>query len=327
MSTVTLAASDRQALTLRRPQPLLAVIAWEIRRFRASRLFLWQALGFLCLTLFLIWARMTPTQFDVGNGGGPGGSGFTFHGFVAGTSAWGLLLTLPTSALLLLGVLLPFMNADGVTRDLQRRTHELLMTTALPNRAYVWGRYLTGLLMSLGLAVLSLIALLGMGWLLHLTVADYPAPEIGNLLTLWGSMVVPATVLVSSLSFALGTVLLRQSTLAKVVIMLGWFVGAVILPSSYQQAKPPAWYVDWDPTSAVTSIGTAAQYALFHPNDPRQHTITSSAQLQQILLTIENKAPDISSWLAPHLMLAGLSILLALAAAFTFRRFRNAFGA
>src|SRR5256884_3560350 len=54
-------------------------------------------------------------------------------------------------------------DLDGVTRDLNRRTHELLMTTALPTWAYVWGRYLAGLVMSLGLALLLLASILGMG--------------------------------------------------------------------------------------------------------------------------------------------------------------------
>ena len=100
--------------------------------------------------------------------------------------------------------LLTFVMADGVTRDVNRRTHELLMTTALPAWAYVWGRYLAGLVVSLGLALLLLASILGMGGLLHLTVANYPLPQIGVVLLLWVGIVVPATILVSSLSFALG---------------------------------------------------------------------------------------------------------------------------
>ena len=307
MHTASVTAPRQQTLASHRPSPLVSVMAWELRRFRASHLFWWQMLGFLGFALFVIWTRMMPAQF-------------TGHGFVAETSAWGLLLTLPTSALLLLGVLLPFVSADGVTRDLHRRTHELLMTTPLSSWAYVWGRYLTGLLMSLGLAVLALVALLGMGWVLHASVPDYPAPEIGNLLTLWGSLVVPATVLISSLSFALATAFPRGSTVAKIVIMLGWFVGSLILPSEFTQTSLPTWYVAWDPTGAVTAMGTLSQYA-FAPR-PEMDT----AQWQQLLLAAENKVPDVSAWLAPHVILAGLSILLVLASAFSFRRFGTALG-
>ena len=94
------------------------------------------------------------------------------------------------------------------------------MTTALPSWAYVWGRYLVGLLMSLGLATLLLVGILGTGIVLHLTVAGYPAPVIGITLLLWVGMVVPATMLVSSLSFAVVTLFPRLCILVKIVILV-----------------------------------------------------------------------------------------------------------
>ncbi len=321
MSTAALTSSRKPTLTTGRPHPLRAVMAWELRRFRASRLFWLQALCFFILLLSVTWFGRTPDRFDVGN------HGLELNGFVAGTSAWGLLEILPTGLLVLLVFLLPFVTADGVTRDLQRRTHELLMTTALPTWAYVWGRYLISLLTSLGLALLMLAAILGMGLLLHLTIADYPAPEIGTVLLLWVGMVVPATVLVSSLGFALGTLLPRQSTLVKIGILVVWFIAAVIIPPSGggDITAPPAWYSTWDPTSAATAQGMLSQY---RPDFQNQfNTATSVAQLQHILLTVENSLPNIGSWFAPHLLLGGLSLLLVALAAFGFQRFRNAFGA
>ena len=313
--TVTSPGTGKQARAIERPHPLLSVMAWELRRFGASRLFWLQALGFFCFLLFMTWASRMPNQLTLGNANG------TINGFVAGTSAWGLLTNLPL-ALVLLGLLLPFVTTDGVTRDLHRRTYELLMTTALPTWAYVWGRYLIALLLSLGLAALSLAALLGMG-LLHLTVTNYPAPEIGNVLLLWVGMILPAAVLLSSLGFALGTLLPRLSTLVKIVILLGWFVGALILPIGIRDSTPPTWYVNWDPTSAVTALGIVPQYSVGFQN--QTGTVTSAAQLQQILLTVENKMPDIAGWFAPHLIEALLSLLLVVLAAVAFRRFRDAF--
>jgi ABC-type transport system involved in multi-copper enzyme maturation permease subunit len=292
-------------------------MAWELRRLRASRLFWLQALGFFCFLLFVMWALHAPENFA--GGVSNGGSSESLSGFIAGTSAWGLLRTLPI-ALLLLVLLLPFLTADGVTRDLQRRTHELLMTTALPTWAYVWGRYLIGLLMSLGLALLLLAALLGIGGLLHLTITDYPLPQTGAVLLLWVGMVVPATVLVSSLSFALGTVLPRLTTLVKIVILVAWIVGAVMLPTVFSQTTPPAWYVNWDPTSAVTALGILPQYT---GSFSGPQAGMSEAGLQQILLTVENKMPDIAGWFASHLLLAGFSLLLVLVAALAFKRTRD----
>src|SRR5260221_7390018 len=283
MTTIVHARPTRRITTTRRNSPLLHVLLWELRRFRASRLFWFQALGFFCFLLFLTWALHASEGFATVS------NNVQLSAFVAGTSARGLLHTLPT-VLLVLVLFLPFVTADGVTRDLSRRTHELLMTTALPSWAYVWGRYLAGLVMSLGLALLLLASILGMGWLLHLNVTDYPAPEIGTVRLLWDGMAVSATILVSSLGFALSTLLPRLSTLVKVVIMVAWLVGALVIPLGLgKTTTPPTWYVNWDPTSGITARGLLPAYAI-HLGPP----ITSEAQLQQLILTAENKMPDLA---------------------------------
>lgn len=312
MNITALTSSSQQTRIIERPHPLISVISWELRRFYASRLFWLQALGFFCFLLFLTWATQSPEQFGTMH------NGVGVSGFVAGTSAWGLLLTLPSS-LVLLVLLLPFITADGVTRDLNRHTHELLMTTALPSWAYVWGRYLVGLLISLGLALLMLAAILSMGLLLHLTVQDYPLPQTGALLLLWVGMVLPATILVSSLGFALGTLLPPLSTLVKVTILVGWIMGAMVIPTGFANAVPPAWYVTWDPTSAITARGLVSPYSF----SDAASKITSQDQFQQIFLAIENKMPTIGDWFAAHLFLAVASLVLVLIAALAFKRSRD----
>jgi len=320
MSITALTSTGQQTRSINTsPRLFLNVMAWEFRRFFASRLFWFQALGLFGFLLLMTWALHSPVNIGgscsgVCRGGGP------LSGFVAGTSAGGLLHTLPI-VLVVLVLLLPFITADGVTRDVNRRTHELLMTTALPTWAYVWGRYLAGLVMSLGLALLLLASILGMGWLLHLTITDYPAPEIGAVLLQWTGMVVSATVLVSSFGFALSTLLPRLSTLVKVVILVAWIVGGVVMPLALggdTALPPPAWYVNWDPTSGITALGLLPSYALnLGPS------ITNEAQLQQHILTIENKMPDLAGWFAPHLLLGGASLILVLIAALAFKRSRE----
>src|SRR5258708_36346767 len=167
MTTTALTPSRAITPATQRSYPLLRVLTWEFRRFSANRIFWFQALGFFCLLLLVQFLFNS----EVAN--------HTFSGLVAATSPWGLLQYLPLGALTFLCMLLPFVTADGVTRDLTRRAHELLMTTSLPNWAYVWGRYLAALVMSLGLAILLLAAILGLGWVRHLTDTSYPAPEIG----------------------------------------------------------------------------------------------------------------------------------------------------
>jgi len=312
MTTILHARPERQITTTRRNSPLLNVLSWELRRFRASRLFWFQALGLFCFLLFLTWALHASQGYATVS------NNVQISAFVAGTSAGGLLHTLPT-VLLVLVLFLPFVTADGVRRDLSRRTHELLMATALPTWAYVWGRYLAGLLMSLGLALLLLASILGMGGLLHLTVADYPLPQTGAVLLLWVGMVFPATILVSSFGFALSTLLPRLSTLVKVVILVAWIVGALVIPRGLgNTTPPPSWYVNWDPTSGITALGLLPAYAIHLGS-----WITSEAQLQQLILTIENKMPDPAGWFAPHLLLAGLGLVLVLVAAFAFKRSRE----
>src|SRR5258708_8323960 len=104
--------------------PLLArVMAWELRRFCASRLFWVQALGFFGFSLFLTWALHAPVNFpQVSNG-------VQFTGFVAGTSAWGLLLTLPF-VLVVLVLLLPLITPTPLAPTPPPPTHTPLHSAA-----------------------------------------------------------------------------------------------------------------------------------------------------------------------------------------------------
>jgi hypothetical protein len=318
MKITALTSTGKPTRTIQRSRPLIRVLAWELRRFCASRLLWLQALGFFGLSLFLTWSQQIPLTLNHAQANVP------FYGFLAETSAWGLLLTLPTGALMLLGMLLPFVNADGAARDLSRRTYELLMATALPIWAYVLGRYLSGLLLSLGLSLLMLAALLGMGWLWHLTVTDYPVPEIGNLMVIWVGIIASATIVVSSLSFALGTLLPRLTTLVKIVILVAWFVGSEVISILLGDASHaanfslPAWYLNWDPTSEGIALGLFSKYM----TDFSIIKATSTAQTQHGLLTVENTLIDVGGWFAPHLLLAGFSLVLVLVVALAFQRSR-----
>ena len=316
MNATVLTATSQHTRITGHQHPLTRVVTWELRRFLASRLFWFQALGLFGFLLLMTWALHAPEQMNAGVAVG-GGGGEPLSGSVAGTSAGGLLHILPI-VLVVLALLLPFVTADGVTRDVHRRTHELLMTTALPTWAYVWGRYLAGLVMSLGLALLLLASILGMGWLLHLTTTDYPAPEVGSVLLLWVGMVFSATVLVSSFGFALSTLLPRLSTLVKVVIMVAWIGGGLVIPLGLGGTPPAAWFVNWDPTSGITALGLLPAYAINLGS-----TITNEAQFQQFILSVENKIPNLAGWFAPHLLLAGCSLALVLVAALAFKRSRE----
>ena len=311
---ISAVAGVEQTRAIQRQYPLARVMVWELRRFSASRIFWLEALGFFALLLLVILGLRAPEQFDSRNGDDLIG----ISGFVAGTSAWGLLDILPR-CLVLLVLLLPFITVDGVARDVQRRTYELVLATPLPVQAYVWGRYLVGLMIGLGLAVLMAGAMVGMGVALHLTMPGYPWPSINALVMLWIGMVLPATILVTSIGFAIATLLPPLSTLTKVVILVAWIVGAVIIPSGVRGEIPPSWYVNWDPTGAITAYGLLPQYSI----GDLVRTATSEAQFHSAFLSLENRVPPMGTWFGSHLSLAGLGLVLVLAVALSFKRSRD----
>lgn len=306
--------SQRQTSIAQRPYFLLRVMGWEVRRLRASRAFWIVTILSFCLFLLVMWVGQGPASFGVSSGAR------SYTANVAGTSAWGLILILPPTLAFLLAAILPFISADGVARDVKRGTHELLMTTALPTWAYIWGRYLMALLLSLGLAVLILIAILVMGMTLHLTQAQYPAPQVSAVLAIWAFMILPITFLLSSLSFALGLWLPRRTNLIKAGVLVLWLMAAVVLPSIPTQARLPSWYLTWEPTNLGMSALLQAQYPQAFPIPS---TFTDSANPFRGFVQVEQHLPDLSPWLLPHLVWAGLGLALAVLAAISFKRFRN----
>ncbi len=305
----------RQIQTTRRSHPLLSVMAWEARRVFASRSAWISALVALGLFLLAVWVGHAPVQMGVANAAG------SFNASVAGTSAWGLIVIFPIYLLFPFALVLPFVCTEGVARDLKRRTHELVMTTALPTWAYVWGRYLIVLLLSLGLATLLLAVILAMGLFLHLTEPDYPTPEIGAVVAIWAIMAVPTVILLSGLSFALGTLLPQHANQVKIGMIIFWFLGVVvlpILPTGGQQL--PSWYLTWEPTGLGMSATLGNQYAqIFQP-----FLSAETGDPFAGLIPTEQRMPDLWPWLAPHLFWAALGLALVALAASAFKRFRQA---
>src|SRR3989442_4889945 len=120
MTITALTGTGQPIQTIKRPPPLARVIAWELRRFRASHLFWFQALGLFGFLLLMTWALHAPDQ--IGAGVSVGGGGVSLNCFVARTRAGGLLRTLP-NGLVVLALPLAFVTAYCVSRGLSRRTH------------------------------------------------------------------------------------------------------------------------------------------------------------------------------------------------------------
>lgn len=230
---------------------------------------------------------------------------------------------------MLLGLYIPFLAADSVARDLKRRAHELLMTTAIPSRAYVWGRYLSALLLAISLAVVLLLALVTIAGARRLLQPDmYVAPDLPGIVALWAFIVLPPTILLSSVSFALGTLLPRRTAIVQLAIMLTWFVGANIAGRIVTQCQDCAFAsgeavqrAAWDPTSLALQ-NLQGPNALTRQLAAETQGLSDAAFLDH-LHALEQQLPDMSAWIAPHVAWALAGVAVVLLTTPLFRRFRG----
>ena len=321
--TTTAQAIPRQHTQIApRLHSLLSVMAWESRRLTRSRLTWLMSLATFALFLFVIGIDHGPSTFLTSYQSPDLSYAFSSNALYL-SPAW-LSDRLYRGALLLLLLALPFVCADGVALDLKRRTHELLMTTAIPSWAYVWGRFLMALLLGMGLAVELLAAILVMGLAFHLSLGghDYPAPRVGPVLVFWAALALPAIVLVGSVSFVLGTLLPRRANLVKIGVMIGWFTWAMIVNGRAFWHQLPDWYVNWEPTGAFLSRAYDQTFASLVGTAGAGPT-PSQALLQSIFDSTRYQVPDFWSWLGPHLVWAALGLALVAIAALSFKRFRT----
>src|SRR5260370_39675981 len=96
------------------------------------------------------------------------------------------------------------------------------MATAIPTRAFVWGRYFVVLALSLFFAIELLLAILVLIAFEHAAIggADYPPAQVGSVMAGWGALGVPTTNVGFSLTFALWTPLLPRKGLVALAIAL-----------------------------------------------------------------------------------------------------------
>jgi hypothetical protein len=289
---------------------------WELRRICASRatwLIATGAFAFCCIT---VWANtVVGGTYTVAS---PHGA-LTF--VVPYTSVWGLATTLPESPGILLGVFIPFLCTDAVARDWTRGTRDLILSTPLPTWAYVWGRCLASLLLGLVFAGLYLVAILLVAVLLHLAQGTrYPPPAFPGDIAVWALIVAPPTVLLSGVSSALGAVVPRRTNLIKAGMLVVWLVGGESLEVALLRPGVPSWVALWDPTSIAPEIQLNGQFF---------HTLSTAAQQMDVpaflrfVRVYQQTLPDLHTWVAPHLVWAGVGLLAIAAATLRFHRIRR----
>jgi hypothetical protein len=298
--------SPRAAATPRN-NPLFAVFAWELRRQAAGR-FGWVLAGaaFVFFT-GLLWFKHG-WLISLKDGGE--------RVLVQGSSALGLVHEVVYVELLLFGMFLPFVMAEAVARDYKQRSHELVMATPIPTWAYVWGRYLAGLLTSLGFALELCLAALVANLILHLNDSAYPLPSPGALLLAWALTILPAAILLGSLSFVLGTLWPRRATALKLAVLVAWIMLVVLGEDRF-----PSWYPYWNPTSY--GLAQASDAAFLQRYQAQAPAAAGEAERAALSRSLQDEPPDLRPWALPHLGLIALAVALVALAATRFRRFQN----
>lgn len=310
-----------EALEIRRTtapgggQAVREVLSWELRRLLSNRSTWALAAG---AELFFVVLLLFKHSWQLNLSDRPGAASFT----IVGSSAVGMLLEVVFAVLLLFGMCLPFVAADGVARDYRERVHELVMTTPVPGWAYVAGRYLATLLLGLVLCVETLVAALVVNVLLGRTAAGYPAPDVGTLITVWALVVLPAATLLLSLSFALGTLWPRLANVLKLAVLIAW-IGIFVFGRG---GSLPAWFQQWIPGWDPTSYSLAAAGEDLATQRYAQLAAGATGTAQAAVLTAQDRLPSLQPWVLPHLGLVVLGLACAVVAAIGFRRFRDVLG-
>jgi ABC-type transport system involved in multi-copper enzyme maturation permease subunit len=306
---------------------LWRVMTWEARR-TVVRPLTW----LLAAVIFAGFALVMDSRAFIGGPRGFGDGIVSFQGVIPYGSAEQIYYLLPFDLIFPLALVVVFVAADGVARDWHRRTHELVMATSLPTWAYVWGRYLVVTALSLFFAVELLLAILFLVTVKHATIGgvNYPAAKVGPVLATWAALVLPTTMLATGLSFALGTLLFRKTTLVKLALVLAWFFWMGALPAITQRnPSVPQWLLRWDPTyvglvrTGLYDIYDRAFEQSALPLEHAGHAI-SQAQLLSIFDRQVYELPDVGSWLPPHLVWVLLAVGLVLLTSRVFKRYQNA---
>jgi hypothetical protein len=232
-----------------------------------------------------------------------------------GSTALGQVYEVVAVVITFFGLLVPFLAADGVAREHRQRTHELVMSTAVPGWTLVAGRFVAVLCQTLAAALLALAGTLAAQAIVHATQPDFPAADAAALLTLWAVLVVPAGVLLAGVSFLAGTLAPRRGMVVKIAVVLVWIALAAVVDLT----RDWSWYPYWSPAgNALLGAADAAFVQAYAASAG-----ATSAVDPVLVLRAQRAALDLRPWLVPHLSLVLIGLASAAAAAAGFRRFRG----
>ncbi len=189
-----------------------------------------------------------------------------------------------------------------------------------------------GLLLGLAVAVLMLGGLIIMGVLLALDLPlnqykdisieafhHYPQPNLGALFLVWLSMVLPALLVVYSLSFGLVTLMPKRAGLVKAFCVFSWILGGFYWIFLGDNADFAEWHLNY-----LQMTGKLHHLYQSDYNQTIFQTADTNAEIRfQIANQIEQKLYDIWTWQFPHLIYIGLSLALVGYLAVRYQRHRG----
>ncbi len=299
MKTKPFILSRADDLSANPPSPLFSVWGWELKRIFTKPLNWGFALGSFLFFGAMMWFKHAWTL------GTESGTRFTLYG----TSAFGLFYEFTVVLMLVFAFILPFVVTEGASRDYRQRIHEVLMATPLPGQAYVWGRFLATLTLAIGQAVLMVVAAWLMGTILHLRNGFYPQPTWPNLITAWGLVVIPATILIAGLGFSLGTLWPQRTRLIMLGLLIAWLLFFTV--GDILSVNP----------TGVSILGTQISRLVQAAN--AQLASIPADQQAAWLERLQVASPDVSGWWLTQYAQAALGIICVVVAAAGFRRYRK----
>jgi ABC-type transport system involved in multi-copper enzyme maturation permease subunit len=288
------------------------VVRWDLRRTAASRI----NFGLL-MAVFVFFAGLVAFKHEwlIPVETGPN-RGAVLD--VLGSTGLGAIFEIVALLLLFFGMLIPFVSADAVARDHRLRMHEILMATPLSSAAYVVGRFIAALVVSLVLAVTMLAGVVAADVMIASSDETYPGLDLLALGYAWLVLVLPAIVVLSGASFYIGTRAPALATPAKVAVLIVWVMLTVVVDIGHGLG----WFGYWTPTGngvlKVLPAQVASEYAAL--------VASHAGPAAQLNLEVQQRLPDLTPWIGPHLGLVLIGAACALAAALQFDRFRGQLG-
>lgn len=263
------------------------VTRWELQRAAQLKINWLLPLAVLVGTVGVTLWRREPRTLDGGL-------------VVTATTDWGTVMIVPL-CMRMLTLLIPFMLPRLVTQDYRLRTHELIMATPVSTSAYIWGRYLSLLIICLSLALLVLGAVTGTLFYLHVAEpTNFPTPDYLTILQLWAIAGLPGLLLVSSICFAFYILVPGLFNFIIVPIVFFW---ALSIANSFV----PLEFAGWDPTASSAVLVMFQDY--FSSYTATLQSSANAGQAGQVLKTIAGQSPNLSFIVLPSLVYLGATII------------------